>query len=343
VLTAAYQAAVAGEFGGVVLPEYDSFAGLLDRDPIVLGTGDPIDWAALEDRELLIWEWGWTATPASTMLAIRKRLDIPTLMFPGPLDRFWRELAPEDLELQLEAASVSDAIGTMLEDTVSFYRSLVPTAHVFHLPVPVDVARFQAAALPAQDRDRNLLLLTAPTRFTGPASQLPIATFVAFKSMLSRKSGLHGMCFVYSEEERIGTERALRALGLSGCVEVRSYMRPIQRYLLAVAPCWAGLALSHGLLQGRNAMTSACLGIPMVVSEEIETHRRLFPRTSVRWHDTQTAADLCLRLLADARFRDGVVEEASRRIEDYSVEKCRLRIEEGAAAAIAKHRAESPK
>lgn len=338
-LTAAYQVAVEGDLRELTLPEYDSFAGLLDSDPVIIGTGDAIDWAALEDRGLLIWEWGWTSTPARTMLEIRKRLDIPTLMFPGPLDRFWRELAPEDIELQLEAAAASDAIGAMLEDTVSFYRSLAPAAHVFHLPVPVDVARFRAAALPARQRDRNLLLLTAPTRFTGPASQLPIATFVAFRNLLGSKPDLRGLCFVYDDEERAGIEKALRALGLSGHVEVKSYMRPIQRYLSAVAACRAGLTLPHGLLQGRNAMTSACLGIPMVVSEEIETHRRLFPQTSVRWHDTQAATKLCLRLIEDDVFHESVVEEASKRIEYYSVENCRLRITEGAAAAVSRRRA----
>ena len=339
VLTTAYQAATAGEFEAVVLPEYDSFADLLDRNPIVLGTGDSIDWNTLRNAELLIWEWGWTSAPARRMLEIRERFNIPTLMFPGPLDRFWRELAPEDLELQLEAAAASDAIGAMLEDTVPFYRALVPGAHVFHLPVPVDIEKFRAAGLPPRDRDRELLLLTAPTRFTGPASQLSIATFVAFRSLLDRKPNLRGICFVYDEQERTGTERALRALGLARYVEIRSYMGPIQRYLSAVAPCWAGLALPHGLLQGRNAMTSACLCIPMVGSEEIETHRRLFPRTSVRWYDAQTAADLCLRLLDDDDFRAAVVAEASERIEDYSVESCRLRLEAGAAAAIARRRA----
>lgn len=339
VLTAAYQAARVGGFGGIVLPEYDSFARLLDRDPIVLGTGDAIDWPALKSAELLIWEWGWTATPAQTLLRIRQRYDIPTLMFPGPLDRFWRELAPADLELQLEAAKASDAIGVMLEDTLSLYRSLVPTAHVFHLPVPVDVGRFQTLALSASQRDRNLLLLTAPTQFTGSATQLPIATFVAFRSLLRRKPDLRGMCFVYGDEDRSGTESALRALGLAGHVQIRSFMRPIQRYLSAVAPCWAGLALPHGLLQGRNAMTAACLGIPMVVSEEIETHRRIFPQTCVRWHDTQEAIDLCLRLLEDDTFHERVIEEASRRIAHYSVENCRARLEQGVAAAMSKSRA----
>lgn len=338
-LTAAYQAAVGGELGEIVLPEYDSFARLLDDSPLILGTGDEIDWKALADRDLLIWEWGWTSTPARTLLEIKKRCDIPVLMFPGALDRFWRELSPEDLELQLEAARACDAIGAMLEDTVSFYRSLVPGAHVFHLPVPVDVERLRAAALPDQARDRRRVLLTAPTRFTGPASQLPIATYAAFANLLRRKPNLAGLCFVYDEEERAGTERALRALGLSSKVQVESYLRPIQRYLALVAPCWAGLALPHGLLQGRSAMTAACLGLPMVLSEEIETHRRLYPQTSVRWHDAQTAADLCLRLLEDDDFRAEVVSHAAARVQDYSVENCRARLLAGAKAAIAGHRA----
>ncbi|MCX5796859.1 MAG: hypothetical protein NTY77_15295 [Elusimicrobia bacterium] len=334
ILTTAFQAASLKSLKRFVLPEYYSFAGLLDPAPLILGTGDPIDWAALKDRELLIWEWGWTATPARTMLEIKNRTGIAALMFPGPLDRFWRELKPEDLELQFEAAQACEAIGAMLEDTVSFYKTLVPTAHVFHLPVPIDTEALRDFAAPTAQRDRKRILLTAPTRFTGPASQLPIATFVAFRRILRLKPALEGLCFVYDDEEKEGAQRALRALGLSGKVEVKPYLRPIQRYLQTVAPCWAGLSLPHGLLQGRTAMTSACIGIPMVLSEEIETHRRLYPKTCVRWHDTEAAANLCLRLLEDDTFRKDVVKEAAHGIEYYSVENCRRRLEAGAKTAL---------
>lgn len=338
VLTGAYQAAFGGGLGQVVLPEFDSFAGLLHSNPIMVGTGDEVDWSALASAELLIWEWGWTSVPARRMLEIKQRLKIPVLMFPGPLDRFWRELAPEDINLQFEAAAATDAIGVMLEDTATFYQSLVPLAHVFHLPVPLDIPAFRAAACLDRDRDRDLLLLTAPTRFTGSASQLPITTFVAFRQLVAHRPKLRGLCFVYDDEERAVAERALSALGLVGRVEVRSYLRPIQRYLRMVARCWAGLSLPHGVLQGRNAMTSACLGLPLVVSEEIETHRRLYPETSVRWHDTQAAVDRTLKLLEDDAFRTKVVENAFDAVQFYAVDRCRTRLESGIAATIAKSR-----
>lgn len=333
-LTTAFQA-LSGELRGVVLPEFNSFAELLDPSPIVQGTGDELDWRALEKAELLIWEWGWTATPAETMLQIRERLGIPTLMFPGPLDRFWRELRPEDIDLQFRAVAATDAIGVMLEDTGSFYQSLAPAAHVFHLPVPVDVNCFQASRLPDAKRDRNLLLLTAPTRFTGAATQLPMSAFLAFRNLRRTRPQLKGLCFTYDDEERVGAEQALRALGLLEHVEIKSYLRPIHRYLAQVAPCWASIALPHGVLQGRNAMTAACLGIPVVASEEIETHRRLFPWTSTRWHDVDSATKIGLRLLEDDGFRNQVVQEAATRILDYSVDHCRRRLEAGATKAAA--------
>ena len=50
-----------GQLGrGIVLPEFDSFAGLLDPNPLCFGTGEPIPWDSLSRCELLIWEWGWT-------------------------------------------------------------------------------------------------------------------------------------------------------------------------------------------------------------------------------------------------------------------------------------------
>lgn len=334
-MTTSFQA-LSGDFSSVVLPEFNSFAELLDSSPIVQGVDDSIDWSRLEKADLLIWEWGWTAEPASAMLKIRERLGLATLMFPGPLDRFWRELAPQNLELQLRAAAASDAIGAMLEDTVSFYRSLIPDAHVFHLPVPLDLAAFQGARQPDTERDRNLLLLTAPTCFTGASSQVPVTTFVAFRRLLKHRPELRGICFTYDDAEHAGAEQALRALGLIDRVEIRPYLRPIQRYLSAVAPCWASLALPHGMLQGRNAMTAAALGIPVVASEEIETHRRVFPQTSVRWYDTDGAVRLGLRLLEDDGFRRQVVAEADQKIQMYSVEQCKNRLLAGAQAAIAR-------
>lgn len=333
-LTVAFQATVARELREPVLPEFNSFPGLIDRNAVSVGTSGAIDWGELQGAGLMMWEWGWTPETARRMLEIKNRLGVAALMFVGPLDRFWRELAIGDVDLQFEAARASEAVGAMLEDTVGFYQQLIPSAHVFHLPVPVDASAFRAGR-PTQ-RDRNLILLTAPTRFTGTASQLPITTFVAFRELLRFKPALRGLCFVYDDDERTGTERALRALGLADRVEVQGYLRPIQRYLMTAGRCYAGLSLPHGMLQGRNAMTCACLEIPLVVSEEVETHRRLYPATAVRWYDTAAAVERMLRILDDGPFRASVVEHASRAVEFYSVEHCRTRLRDGVDAAAAR-------
>jgi hypothetical protein len=329
----AYEAIHKGSYRGLVLPEYDSFANILDESPIIIGTDDLLNWNSLSKADLLIWEWGWTATPAKTMLEIKDRLNIPVLMFPGPFDRFWRELSDVDIEIQLEAVKASNSIGVMLQDTFSLYKSLSPLSHVFHMPVPVDIDTLRAYSLPQNKRDKNKILLTAPTKFTGLSSQLPIATFLAFKDLVKKNKSLKGICFVYNNNEREGVSKVLNYLGISDKVNIFYYLRPIQRYLREIASCWAGISLPYSMLQGRNAMTSACLGIPMVVSEEIETHRFLFPHTSVRWHNTSEAFSLIDRLISDNLFRNKVIDRSIQQIEYYSLEKCKERMLMGVNAS----------
>jgi hypothetical protein len=324
---------------GVVLPEYDSFARVLDPSPVVVGTGDSVDWKALEACELMIWEWGWSEDPPRLALEIKRRLNVPLLMFPGPLDRFWRELDEKDLALQLEAASATEAVGVMLRDTAPFYRHLMPSAHVFHMPVPVDIEYFGSFALERPQRTSSRVLLTAPTRFAGAGSQLPIATFVAFRDLVRKVPRLQGLCFVYSDDERVQASTALKALGLEGRVEVASYMRPIGRYLRRVRDCAFGLFLPVELIQGRMALVAACTKLPMVVSDDVETHRTLYGRTAVKWYDTDAAVERCLRLIEDGTFYDAVTADAAAAIEYYAVDRCRERMLEGLGIALARRAA----
>lgn len=321
---------VRGRGGAPVLPEFDGFAALLDPAPLVLGADTPIDWQGLAGCDLLLWEWGWTETPPARVLEIRRRSDVPLVLFPGPLDRFWREVDPGHLPLHFEALRATDGIGVMLRDTASFYAALAPAAHVFHLPVPVDVAHFAAIAAPATERDPHRVLLTAPTRVCGAASQVPITTFVAFARLATRHPGLHGLCFCYDDEERRQTERTLADLGLAARVEVRDFVRPLGRFLDLVRTCGLGLWLPHGLIQGRQALLAACLGIPAVVSEEVETHRTLYPETSVRWHDVDAAVAAGERLVGDAAFAARVATRARAAVAYYDVPRATERL----AAAV---------
>jgi hypothetical protein len=326
-LALAYELAHRKPGGAPILPEFDAFPRLLDPQPLVLGTESPIDWRALERCDVLFWEWGWTAVPAERVCAIRARSDVPLVMFPGPLDRFWRELDAADLPAHFAALRVTDAIGAMLADTVGLYAALAPRAHVFHLPVPLDVERFAAHAVAPGERDPHLVLLSAPTRVCGSPSQLPIATFLAFRRMLVRRPELRGLCFCYDDEERAQTETVLRELGLSERVRVRAFVRPVFRFLDVVARCRLALVLPHALVQGRLALALACLGVPAVTSDEIETHRRLFPETVLAWHDVDAAADAALRLLDDESFAARVRAQARTAVETYGVAPARARLE----------------
>ncbi|MGH7894755.1 MAG: hypothetical protein ACREQL_08805 [Candidatus Binatia bacterium] len=336
ILTAGYELARGRGAAGTVLPEFDSFAALLDDDPLVLGTEAAIDWAALSRCDLLLWEWGWTDVPAARVVEIRRRCDVPTVLFPGPLDRFWRELDPRHVPMHLKALAATDAIGVMLRDTAGVYAALAPGAHVFHMPVPVDTVRFGAMAVPAAARE-DVVLLTAPTRFCGGASQLPIATYLAFRRLAAEQPRLEGLAFCYDDEEERQARAMLRDLGLAGRVQVRAYVRPLGRFLDTIKACRLALSLPHAVIQGRTALMAACLRIPMVTSEEIETHRTLFPYTMVRWHDVDGAVAACRRLLDDATFGAAVCDRASAAVAYYAVPRARERLTH-AFEAIAERR-----
>ncbi len=329
VLTAGYELS-RGRRVPAVLPEFDAFAALLDDDPIVLGTDGGLDHRALAGADLLVWEWGWTPAAAARVVEIRRRHDVPTILFPGPLDRFWRELDPRDVPAHLAALAATDGIGVMLRDTASVYAALAPHAHVFHMPVPVDVAHLESIATDPADRD-DVVLLTAPTRFCGAASQLPIATHLAFGHLAAERPRLRGLSFAYDEDEERQASAMLDAVGLGARVEVRRYVRPLGRFLDVVKRCRLVLSLPHAVIQGRTALVAACLGIPMVASEGIETHRTLFPHTTVRWHDVDGAVAAARRLLDDEDHAATVRRTARAAVDYYAVARARARLADGVA------------
>jgi hypothetical protein len=337
VLARGYEAARGRGGDRTVLPEFDAFASLLDDDPLVLSTERPIPFAEVARCDLLIWEWGWTGVPAARAREIRRFCDLPMIVFPGPLDRFWREVDPADVPLHLDALAATDGIGVMLRDTASAYAALAPHAHVFHLPVPVDVERFAAIAAPPAERE-DVVLLTAPTRFCGVASQLPITTHLAFRRLAAERPGLRGLCFAYDDDERRHAEAMLRDLDLAERVEVRPFVRPLGRFLDLVKTCRLALNLPHAVIQGRTALMTACLGIPTVASEEIETHRTLYPHTTVRWHDVEGAVAAAARVLDDDAFAATVRDDARAAVGYYAVARARQRLADAVDAIHGRRR-----
>jgi hypothetical protein len=308
----------------LVLPEFDSFAEVLDPNPLILGTEESIPWDRLSNCNLLIWEWGWDSVAPEYALSIRKRVpQIKIIVFAGPLDRFWRKLNYQHFELHMRAARASDAIGVMLRDMQPFYEALVPHSHVFHMPVPVDT---RTLAIRPADSTGDLVFLGAPLRFTGVDTQLPISTFLAFRLLMESDSRWKGICFAYAREEKAEATEILSRLQIAGSVQIQTYMRPLLRFLKTMAQCRIGLHLPHSFVQGRLAMMGASLGLPMVLSNDAETHTYLYPETTVRWYETAKAAELAQRLLIDDAFRHRVVHVARERLTYYSVDQCAQRI-----------------
>ena len=312
-----------------ILPDYDSFAYLLDPKPLVLSITQDIDFNVLRNYDLLIWEWGWGNEGPRQIINIRKKLDIPILVFPGPLDRFWREVEKETIKEHLRACALVNYVGVMLEDTVGFYQAMMPQARVFHMPVPVDTGLFNHFAIEPFSKNSRHLLLTAPTLFFGQSSQIPITSYFVFKKLLTENPDLSGMCFVYSKDEREDAQDVFKDLNIAEKIEIYDYTRPIISFFDRINSCYAGIFMPHTLIQGRTALICACLGIPLVVSTEIETHKRLFPQTSVPWTDSLGAVRKADRLLKDKSFYEDVRKYAWDKIEFYNVENCRKRILEG--------------
>ncbi len=315
----------------IILPEFDSFAEVLDPNPLFLSTEEPIPWSRLSECNLLIWEWGWTAVPAATVLGIRERMpNLKILLFTGPLDLFWRGLDYRDFELHLKAARASDAVGIMLRDMQSFYEHLLPHAFVFHMPVPLDLARL----IPGKStpRESKTVFLGAPVRFTGISTQLPISTFLTFRHLRDFDDELNGICFAYEKSEKVEAEEIIARLGLSHDIRIYTYMRPLFRFLKYMVQCRLGIYLPHSLVQGRLALMAASVGLPIVTSAEIETHKYLYPETTVAWYETAKATDLAHRLLTDDNFYKRTVETARERVGYYSVDHCAARMQKAICA-----------
>lgn len=314
-----------------ILPEYDSFGLLGDEPPLIFGTGDPIPYHELGSCDLLMWEWGWTASAATTVVEIHRRYPLRTMVFPGPIDRFWAEVDWTTLPIHQEAARRTSAVGVMSRDMIGFYQTLMPWAEAVHLPVPVDLPFFGARAPRDEKRNPNLVLLTAPTTFTGRGTTLPVATIAAFMHLRTQRPSCRGLCFAYSAEEADTAARIVAGFGLADAITIERFKRPIHRYLTRIAECGAGIFLPRGDIQGRTALIAAATGLPMVVSDDIETHRTLFPHSSVRWSDTQGAGDLAQWLLSDRSFRARVRNGASAALPYFGVEACRHRLVTAAA------------
>lgn len=311
---------VSGRFGVVPMlpPEYDSFGTLLDPDPIFVGMDEKLDIPRISNSDLLIWEWGWTSGPPRRLLEIRSQVELPTIAFPGAVDRFWRELDSRDFLLHCEAAQATNGVGVFLRDMIGFYQSLLPHAHVFHLPVPVDIDR--VAQFAAGWQSSGPVLLASPLVMAGAASQMPISSLLAFRSLRKTNPGLHGLAYAYSVGESESASKFLSELQLNDAVAIRMFVRPLQRFLQMLSGCSLAILLTNSQVQGRLAMLCAALGIPVVASDNIETHRTLFPQTTVRWYETDKASLLSERLLRDPDFRNQVISGALAALGGYSVQ-----------------------
>ena len=110
-------------------------------------------------------------------------------------------------------------------------------------------------------------------------------------------------------------------------MDILPQLKHVQRFMQSISDCYLGLYMPHYLLQGRIAMCLACLGIPMIASEEIEVHRRLFPLTSVRWTELDRACELADRLMTDDAFYREVASHAQQAVEFYNVDHTRHRLQ----------------
>ena len=295
----------------------------------MLSTTQDIDFNILRNYDLLIWEWGWGKEGPRQIINIRKKSEIPILVFPGALDRFWREVAKETVIEHLRASALVNYVGVMLEDTVGFYQTMIPHARVFHMPVPVDTELFKHFAIEPSFKNNRHLLLTAPTLFFGKASQISITSYLVFKNLLTEHPDLSGMCFVYSKDERKDAQDVFKDLNITEKIKICDYTRPIISFFERINSCYAGIFMPHALIQGRTALICACLGIPLVVSSEIGTHKYLFPQTSVPWINPSEAVRKADRLFKDKLFYEEVRRYAWDKIEFYNVANCRKRMLEG--------------
>lgn len=318
-----------------ILPEYGSFGLLGDVPPLVFGTGDPIPFAELGECDALIWEWSPATAAAQAVLDIHRRCPIRTIAVPGPVDRFWAELDWTALPLHREAARATSVVGVRSRDMIGFYKALLPWAEVVHLPVPVDLPYFDARAPRDVERNPDLVLLTAPTAFTGRGTTLPVSTLAAFMHLRAQRPSCLGLCFAYSAEEAETAARVVAAFGLADAITVERFKRPLHRYLTRIAECGAGIFLPRADIQGRTALIAAATGLPMVVSDDVETHRTLFPHSSVRWSDAQGAGDLAQWLLSDPSFRARVMSSAAAALPYFGVDACRARLSAVAVAPLA--------
>ncbi len=308
---------------------YEGIGMLLDSDPIFVPSYDETtDYGALESADLILWEWGWVAEAPRALLAVKERLQIPVLAFTTALDRFWRGLEPGVLAQHIQAARQIDFVATLLEDSLPWYRTLCPQAHVFHMPVPVDTHRYRKHGQAPSEKDPTAISLAAPTSFIfsgeiSHANRMDFGTFLVYDRLVHSHQ-VQGTTYLRKEEQIPLIREILQQSNLSmpDCKKMIRLRRAHRR----IAHHYLTLWLPHALVQGRWAMTNAYLGIPMVTCDEIETHRRLYPHTVVDWRNLEEAYQLCVRLLEDKEFYLEVRQHALEAIEWYSIANARERL-----------------
>jgi len=327
VITTAEKAGVREVKNGAVWNDFWGM-GNLYGDCLVFGGNHndvmPLEeYKRLEEADLTIIEHDRYHDDFDTINAIRSHSNVLMVWLGQPLNKLcmWE---PKYIVGLRKLLRVVDLAGVMNADHIEWYQSLSDEAEkVFHFPTPVvtsDWKRF------AKTEKENLILANVRADWydTLEYKRNTLTTLLFFKEFKKLHSEFEGVTFLMHQGKEDDMKKILKNLNMD--IEVLGF-QPKNKWLERLSKCKMAFYLSSFLVEGKLDWDCSCVRTPLIENREIETHRRLFPKTGVGAYNLKESLSMAEKLLKDENFYKEVTDYAYENVEYYNVENCKKRLE----------------
>jgi len=281
-----------------------------------------------EKFDLLYFELTWYLTCQSFLKVLRKKYPDTTIVaIITTIDRFWRNVKGEDISMHLEALKICDGVICTDRCVLEYWKHILPDQKFAHVTVPFPVEYYKKFYIEPKYRDRELINLSPQIDFyhLPHARRNSMASFLVYRKLKKKYKDLKAIAInsgrnTENEHEKI--KRILSAMHIEDVEIIKS--TPI--YQPYIAKTWFGLQIQFLISQAQWSMSHAGLGVPLISSRCLETHKYLFPSLSIPWYDLNKFYETSIKLLTDDNFYDECIDLAQNRINYYSIEENRKRL-----------------
>jgi len=317
----------------IITNDVAALAKLWDQGWMISDTSllDNVNWIKNNDIGLVIVELGWKHRWQNDIREFKKHCpNVKVLCMVGALSRIVRSLDASRLKVYIDAIKCCDLVGVMNIDEIFFFKNLLDSENVYHIPVPINAEFYRKKAKHnfGQTSRGKVALSMHSDLYTGyEAKRCDLYTFALWKGITKLYPHLLGTTWVNINELRSygsftpeDLENTLRCIGINN-VKVKPNSSD---FYLECPTHFVIINLNDFQCQSRASMYGAAMGVPVIATDANETHRRIWPNLAFRPCEQNKAISAFQNLYHCNESYAAQVEYAQKQLEFYCPRNIKL-------------------